>query len=75
MAELNLYGNTTEPAFPFYLVKDKLQWLKQLSSQAEENWDEWERVPDRLNIVLVMPIPFLLLYARHISMAHRERIG
>jgi hypothetical protein len=24
-----------------------------LLSQAEENWDEWERFPDRLNIVLV----------------------
>ena len=53
MAELNLYGNKKEPTFPFDLVKDRLEWLKQLLSRAEENWDEWERFPDRLNIVLV----------------------
>jgi hypothetical protein len=53
MAELALYGNSKEPIFPFAQVKGKLDWVQEMLAKCEDDWDEWEKFPDRLNIILV----------------------
>lgn len=53
MAELNLYGNSKEPEFPFDLVRGKLDWVRELLAKAKNDWDEQEKFPHRLNIILV----------------------
>ena len=53
MTELALYGNSKEPPFPFAQVKGKLDWVQEMLAKCEDDWEEWEKFPDRLNIILV----------------------